>query len=905
VATGKVFKDMNKTDLLWAKTSGSRVYEYHPILLHLLDVAACAWAILLREPESTRKRMSGIIGLQWDDALPCLLLLIACHDIGKICPGFQLKFDRCKEPLKKAGFNFPRCPDTTVNHAFVSQLVLEEFLLEIGWQEDMAILCADAIGCHHGIRASPSKLLGLKENRNGVDEKNWRPYWKEIFYAIKNVIKANTYPVKNSLSGPEFMLLSGLTSFADWLGSNEDYFPFGSIEDCANPSKWFNQSRDKAEKALDAIGWGKRIPLSDTFRSFADVFPECSPARTLQQVVAKVVSEVSSPCVLLVEAPMGEGKTEAAFYAHLEFQRRFGHRGMYMALPTKATGNAMFMRALSFLRSFAGNRTIDLQLLHGSAQLNDTFQKVRFGQIYGDGAGGSVQAGEWFISKKRALLSEYGVGTVDQALLTILPVRHYFVRLWGLANRVVIFDEIHAYDAYTGTLLFHLIRWLHALGSSVVLLSATLPPEFKCRLANTLDTKLPDYEAVYPRLTVFNAMGCKQIEFSSQCSRQQTLIIEHLDSSLTAIKSCIAEKITANCFIGVIVNTVQRAQELYNLFGDGVIVEVDGVIIGKRLCDGTEINLFHARYPAQERQKREDAILAIYGKVDAGRGELKDRCGSHVLIATQVAEQSLDLDFDLLITDLAPIDLVLQRAGRLWRHKRKNRPTGQPILGITGLAGDSAGSFGSPLWWNKVYQREDILIRTWEVLKKHDAIVIPDEIDMLVKEVYSGIAMPTDEETINRLEKAEVESVGEVLAQHTMAHQAIIGLPDDGSWKDTGRFYLYDDDEPGVHRTLKAQTRLGEDSVTVIPLFPYDNYNAINDTDFATAKTWCLRAISLSRKGVVMRLRGKGIPEGWRKTALLRNYYPMIFDAKGIWVEDHNVKLDKELGIVYIPKETQ
>ncbi len=133
---------------------------------------------------------------------------------------------------------------------------------------------------------------------------------------------------------------------------------------------------------------------------------------------------------------MGEGKTEAAFYAHSEFQRRFGHRGLYIAMPTRATGNAMFLRTLEFLKSFAGDRILDLQLLHGATQLNDTFQQLKVSQIHSEEGDGAIQASSWFTHKKRALLSEYGVGTIDQALLTILPVRHYFVRLWGLANRV-------------------------------------------------------------------------------------------------------------------------------------------------------------------------------------------------------------------------------------------------------------------------------------------------------------------------------------------------------------------------------------------------------------------------------------------------------------------------------------
>ncbi|MCX6340680.1 MAG: CRISPR-associated helicase Cas3' [Candidatus Aureabacteria bacterium] len=890
-------------EYFWAKT-GEDGNAYHPLILHMLDVAACADVIMEREPETTRQRMAAIMGLPWEYARLWLLLLIASHDLGKACPGFQLKWVNSRRVLEKAGFRLPRLPDTSINHAFVSQAALDHLLCEMGWKEGIAALCADAVGCHHGIRATPSVLEGLSGNRNGVDEQHWKSSWEELFKTLQNIFVVGKPPVKSNLSGPDFMLLSGLASFADWIGSNKEWFPFGTIADCGDLDIWFQRRREKAKIALDAIGWNNRRPLLNVYQTFADAFPKCSPPRPLQKTVAMAVAATPSPCVLLVEAPMGEGKTEAAFYAHLELQRRFGHRGMYMALPTKATGNAMFTRTLTFLRSFAGSRTLDLQLLHGAAKLNDTFQKVCLGQIHDDEDGGTVRAGEWFTHKKRALLSEYGVGTIDQALLTILPVRHYFVRLWGLANRIVIFDEIHAYDAYTGTLLFHLIRWLRALGSSVVLLSATLPPEFRRRLAAALGAKLPEQEAAYPRLTIFTDGDCKQVKFAADRSRWRELVIEPLGAALPAIHSCLIEKLPACGFVGVIVNTVQRAQELYKLFGDGEMIVTEGVIIGKRLTDRTEIYLFHARYPAQERQKREDAARALFGKNEDQNGKIKDRNGRSILIATQVVEQSLDLDFDLLITDLAPIDLILQRAGRLWRHQRKNRHVPHPVLCVAGLIGNLPGSFGDPLWWSAIY-REDILLRTWEVLKKHKQIVLPDEIDRLVEDVYEGVAMPTDEEVLKRLEKAEVESDGEYYAHQTMAHQAIIGLPDDGSWKDTSRFYLYDEDEPGVHRILKAQTRLGEDSLTVIPFFPLDNLDATVTPDFAMAKEWFMRAVSLARKDVVMRLRSKGIPDGWKKISLLRNCYPMFFDNAGNWIEDDNVKLDKELGIVYTHKEAQ
>lgn len=899
---------MNKLEFLWAKTSDSVIGNYNPLLLHMLDVAASADAILDREPDSTRKRMAAMLGFGWNDAKPLLLTIIACHDLGKACPGFQLKWEKSIELLCKGGFHVPKGYKTDVNHAFVSQFALEELLVEENWPTTLAELCAEAIGGHHGTRATPTNIETISGDRYGVDGRNWQSVWKDIYMGIQKTLGAQKTPIKDSLSGTEFMLLAGFTSFADWIGSNEEWFPYGNSTDCNNLKEWYNNSRKKAEIALNAIGWEYRTPLITAHRSFREAFPQYSPPRPLQEIAAQAVSGVSSPCVLLVEAPMGEGKTEAAFYAHLELQRRFMHRGLYIAMPTKATGNAMFSRTLEFLKTYTGNRKLDLQLLHGATQLNDTFERVRLGQIHSDEGDGAVLAGNWFTFKKRALLSEYGVGTIDQALLTILPVRHYFVRLWGLANRVVIFDEIHAYDAYTGTLLFHLIRWLRALGSTVILLSATLPPEFRRRLASVLENNLPDAECEYPRLTVFTegSNNPQQLHFDTDHSRKRELVIRPVDPSIIALHTCLVDVLPSWGYAGVIVNTVQRAQDLYRHFDNGKDILIDGVIVGKLLADGTEIHLFHARFPAQERQRREDTILSVYGK-NQKNGKLVERGGRHILIATQVAEQSLDLDFDVLITDLAPIDLILQRAGRLWRHNRDKlqRPTQAPLLCIAGLNGEKPGSFGEPLWWNKVYEREDILLRTWHKLSKHTKINLPDDIELLVNDVYEGFSVPTEDDIIKRIEDAEIESFGLLGAQRTMAHQAIIGLPTDGSWKDTARFCLYDNDEAGVHHTLRAQTRLGQDSVVVIPIFPQDSYSTSEVPDYATSKKWALRAVSLSRKSVVRKFRSKGIPETWKMDSLLRNYFPMILDDDGIWKEDDTVKLDKEYGIVYTPKEVQ
>lgn len=856
----------------------------------MLDVAASAEAILVREPESTRTRIAAILGLEWEQARPWLLFLIACHDLGKACPGFQCKW------MNLSSLDGGRSPNTDINHAFVSQIALSAWLLGQGWLDDLAELAGDAVGCHHGERASPTALDLLSGDRRAIGKDEWSAVRHDILDALVEVLKPTITPTKEKLSGPDFMLLAGLTSFADWIGSNEAWFKFGNPADCRDLKSWFEARRACAEQALNAIGWEPRIPLAKKTKSFSEVFGSGFVPRPLQQTVAEALTELKGPAILLLEAPMGEGKTEAAFFAHLELQRRFGHRGLYIALPTKATGNAMFKRTLKFLCDQGLNRSLDLQLVHGGALLNDAFQQLKPTGIW-DEKEGQVRAGEWFTNKKRALLSEYGVGTVDQALLPILPVRHNFVRLWGLANRVVVFDEIHAYDAYTGTLLIHLLRWLLALGSSVVLLSATLPPSIRRKLATVVTNTLPEQEAEYPRLSVFqHGEKVRQKHFQADPARRQTVRLQALTPDLSDMRAALETCLAQGGMGLALLNTVQRAQDLYRLFSDGEPLERDGQRVGKRLANGTYVFLFHARFPADQRQQREELAIETFGK-DSHRTDRK------ILIATQVAEQSLDVDFDVIATDLAPIDLVLQRAGRLWRHARPSRPVSEPLLLVAGLSDDLPPSFGKPLWWGAVY-REDILLRTWNLLRGKQQVTLPDEIDALVQAVYEEqVGVP--EFVQERLDKALMASDGKSIAHTGQANQAIIGFPDDASWNDPARFVLYDEDEPGVHRTLMAQTRLGEDSVVAVPLWPEDTFDSRNIPEFAQSKDWFLRAISLTRKGVVQQLRKLGVPEGWKESSLLRNCFPLRLDADGRWVEDTTVRLDEDLGLVYEAKESE
>ncbi len=274
---------------LWAKTCSNGQFPYHPLILHLLDVAACADAILNREPETTRQRMAEVLGLPWEEAKPWLLILIASHDLGKACPGFQCKWMGSSTLLAQAGLRLPRSPDTDINHAFVSQLVLFELLVDKQWPEGLAELVSAAVGCHHGSRGSPTTLNDLQGNQRALGRDDWNRVRLELLEELLKVFKPFQVPAKSILTGPDFMLLSGLTSFADWIGSNEAWFPFGKPSDCVDLESWYRERRSNANKALDAIGWEPRIPLGAEYKSFEKVFGFAP--RPLQKAVSKALKD--------------------------------------------------------------------------------------------------------------------------------------------------------------------------------------------------------------------------------------------------------------------------------------------------------------------------------------------------------------------------------------------------------------------------------------------------------------------------------------------------------------------------------------------------------------------------------------------------------------------------------------
>jgi CRISPR-associated endonuclease/helicase Cas3 len=598
----------------------------------------------------------------------------------------------------------------------------------------------------------------------------------------------------------------------------------------------------------------------------------------LQVAGDQLLVKAHGPTLLLVEAPMGEGKTELGFMAYLRLQATNQHRGMYIALPTRATSNAMFDRTISFLRVFADHPQ-DIQLIHAGTLMDERVQHLR--EMDGK-PGENIDSSVWFSQHRRALLSPYGVGTVDQALFAALNVKHHFVRLWGLSNRVVILDEVHAYDTYTSGLIEALLRWLKELGCSVVVMSATLPRQRRNDLLKAWGVQpeaVPDLP--YPRLLMADKHGV----CGATCASRPLPPI-HLVEIQQAVES-IAEKawecVSQGGCGAVIVNTVDRAQQLYRL-------------LRSRMSEDA-LTLFHARFPADQRAAIESRVLAIFGKV--GR-----RPAQALLIATQVAEQSLDLDFDFLLTDLAPVDLVLQRAGRLHRHQR-TRPVShaEARLYVAGLNAEHPPDLKETKW-EFVYDPY-ILGRTWTFLSRESVLHLPADIDRLVQTVYGAEPLPEGTTSFK-----DVSAYGKYRASNQfekqLAANAAIDPRDEpqNAYLDKPR-----GNEDGKDPGIQNRTRLGEDGISLVPVHqvaggwsphpdgePFDPHQPLND---AVAKVLFMRQMSTSRPDVVQYLLAQEAPVSFSHHPLLRYLKPLLLEEGRARIGSLSLHLDEKLGMVY------
>lgn len=897
------------------------VPTFHPLICHLLDVAAVVetmWDEVV--PPAMRARIASGLGLDESAARQWAAFLGALHDIGKLSPAFQLKAPGAEPRLSSAGLRSPQTHDgAAAPHGTVTARVLPALLSgQLSVAPAVAQRAATVVGGHHGVfpRAEDRQRLAVPGPQVGGD--SWARARMQFVRALVKILEVPVNEPPGDLSVAAGMTLAGLVSVADWVGSNTDYFghlaDWDAAPDELDVVEYAESARVRARSALASLGWTGWVGHSGA-ANFAALFPHIAGMNPMQTAVVDLATEMIGPALVIVEAPMGEGKTEAAFYLADRWASQ-GQRGTYVALPTQATSNQMFQRLKSFLEARYPTERLNLQLLHGHASLLAEFQVLVRGArpfeptaLYAEAdpprESADIVAAEWFTHRKRGLLAPFGVGTVDQALLSVLQTRHAFVRLFGLANKTVVIDEVHAYDTYMSTLVDRLLEWLAALGSSVVLLSATLPRartrELAAAYARGRGQQLaPAEPAGYPRVTGVTTQGVHSLSVGVSSRSRKTVHIVAVDWDPAVFGARVQEALADGGCAAVVCNTVRRAQDVY---------------LSLKTCfpttssDGEpELDLLHARFPFAERERRELRARARFGPV--GPRPLRA-----VLVATQVIEQSLDLDFDLLVTDLAPVDLVLQRAGRLHRHSRSRPPSLQaPELWMAGLDGGSEGVPALDPGTLAVYDQH-VLLRSWLALRGRkqlgQPIRVPDDIQNFVESVYDDSQdAPADlSEAARRLWDASRAAML-LKRQHDRleADKRAVRKPQDpGDIFEDFNSQL-DEDEPGVHASLQALTRLTTPSVEIAVLRLNEAWMTTiqGKPPLKVARQILCRSLSLAHQGIVQHLMHHPalIPPGWRLSPLLRRVWPVLLDSGSTaQIGGYSLTLDSELGVVITSEE--
>lgn len=845
-----------------------------------------AEAITQREAPATIVWAADSLGIARAEAPRLIGALVGLHDFGKGIADFQRKWPSGQVADEAAGLVFRPNSSSEIRHDLASTAILRcDLALRVPaplWLDAVSA----AIGAHHGYFP---RMAAIRQAKPRLEDDGWRTARQQLLDAYWRALglpAAGVATTASELTLPIAAWLAGLTSVSDWVGSNQAWFPPG--ERHVTIAGHFRIAQGLAVKALDEIGWPQFRPLISGEETLDNIMgrvlgqrPGTVAARPLQSIADELLASSDGPCFMIVEAPMGEGKTEVAFLSHLRLQAANQHRGLYLALPTQATGSALFDRALAFLQQFSADTRLDIQLAHGGAALSDRIAHLRG---IANSSAESVRSSAWFSQRKRPLLSPYGAGTIDQALLATLNVKHHFVRIWGLANRVVVLDEVHAYDTYTSGLIEALLRWLKAMRCSVILMSATLPARRRASLMQAWGiSEIPD--VAYPRVLL--ATGGQVLGRHAPSRKLPTVAVSGMAEDLQAVVDAARSAVKQGGCGAVIVNTVKRAQQLYRL-------------LQAEVSPDCSLILFHARFPADERLEREKTVLGCFGR-DAGAS----RPARALLIATQVVEQSLDLDFDFMLSDLAPVDLLLQRVGRLHRHAR-SRPAAhaQARFTVSGLLPDRFPDVEQTAW--KYVYDEYVLRRTWREIRARTEWHLPDDIDRLVQAVYEAdLALSEDAADTEALDRAYGEHCARISEHRQRAFNAAIDADAEPHLAYSNKpGAAEDDDDVGI----KAATRLGDEGIIVVPVFerpdgwrlfpgdaPFDPERCPDD---ALARRIFRRHVRLANKSIRVALKGTA-PPAFEAHPLLCDLVPLVLRGGAVDIGSIRVMLDPELGIVY------
>jgi len=886
---------------LWGKTrhGSTNPEDFHPALFHMLDVGNVARELLSNHSSPRwRRALSNALNADAETLTDWLPYFVALHDIGKVSAAFQSLNKEQMARLRREGFTLGTM---NIPHAHITQIYLEEMLPQIFEATSSKIqLFSESLGGHHGRFAHPDEEIKSGRRKLSVEFEEWKSLRQMVDTILqKELLMRETKSLEDPLNiSTAIMAFTGFMILCDWLGSDERYFP---PTPSAGLASYLEKSRQRAAQAtrdsgLLATAW------SDMPTEVESLFADLIPLRSLQFAIDEIPENLlQSPSLTIIEAPTGEGKTEAALALAHRIARITGTDELYYALPTMATSNQMFERLQAHLQKRL-RLDASVKLVHGQAFLIE--EDLRAASINplenGDDKSDANESVSWFNSKKRALIAPFGVGTIDQAELAALNVKHAALRMMGLVGKVIIVDEVHAYDTYMTTIIERLLSWLASMNTSVILLSATLPKSRRQKLAQAYGVKmnLNDEQAnAYPSLLIVSEKGTHQASPTVwQPNRKIELHELHFDDENAQEKAqWLLDAVSNGGCVCWITNTVKRAQRIFDIL--------------RKASPDVELQLLHSQFPLEERQKREDDLKNKYGRTG-------NRPPKGIVVGTQVLEQSLDLDFDVMVSDLAPIDLLLQRAGRLHRHNRA-RPAAHmtPHLWLN-FEITSEGDL--KLGTDRTIYDEFIMRQTYKTLAECPQIQLPNDYRTLIEAVYTDQPPSEDDPLYDAW--LELQSKQKIAFGEARERLLPEPHPRDSFAKTAAMRVTFEEDENRADWVV-AKTRLGERTLNIIPLEREGDFVVLANTNeritvHAEASRDAQRGLlhqhlRISNQTVIDEIlvdAEENATKLFTQSALLKGFYPLWlkggkreFKTKRGMLR---ITLDPQLGLV-IEKESK
>lgn len=684
---------------------------HHLLMYHNLDVAAVGLTLIEQDPALSRIFHECPLFSQNPNLLPFLLAL---HDVGKYTATFQEKIqDNVKNGAEHTS------PGRTILITSLREGTLADYLTHLvsnkkesrNWNSFLK-LCVDAVTGHHG---KPAQSGAYVRRQDQHVAESWIKELLDFFQPLS----LPYVRVEDEQGKYLSWILAGLCVLSDWLASDPAHFPM-----CDVPiplDQYWSSAKERAGSlvASTCLLPPKPSEFPATTRDLFGFDP-----RPLQEEIERLPVS-SGPSLTILEESTGGGKTEAALLLAYKLIRQGAGNGIYFALPTMATANAMYDRITAegddgrclYERYYSGDSQVSIMLAHGQKVLSDRYRTLTLPDV-------TAPDKTWiYDTTKKCLLASVGVGTIDQALMGVLPWKHQSLRLLGVSRNVLIVDEVHAYDSYMNRLLELLLEFQFRCGGSTILLSATLPAKLKKRFIDTYGgEQVREFVGdPYPALTRRVHSDTEVREIPPSPDKTTNIRLVHSEGEVVSGLIQVARGGGCACWIR---NTVTDAMDAYRLL--------------QKECPDLHVLLFHARFTMGDRLTREREVLSLFGKLSLP--EVRAGC---ILVATQVVEQSLDLDFDMMVSDLAPIDLIIQRAGRVWRHIR-TRPgcvTRPELWILSPIPVDSADE----RWYSSmfpggsyVYPEPGKLWKTVRIFQREGKLSMPSDARRLIDEVYSS-----------------------------------------------------------------------------------------------------------------------------------------------------------------------